>query len=142
MLVLETVTYISQFTSSSNLILAQKIDDLDKNKSLLKKIGHINCFTFTYEATLILCLSFIPILNMPVGFFFFFFKGILNVLTTKTLFQTLNIVRCHDNNLLVKIKRHANYKNSSILRFAASSTLVLLNHFILFLLFILQMQNG
>jgi hypothetical protein len=140
MLVFETVTYISQFTSSSNLILAQKIDDLDKNKSLLKKIGHINCFTFTYEATLILCLSFIPILNMPVGFFFF--KGILNVLTTKTPFQTLNIVQCHDNNLLVKIKRHANYKNSSILRFAASSTLVLLNHFILFLLFILQMQNG
>jgi hypothetical protein len=68
MLVLVTVTYISQFTSPSNLILAQKIDDLDKNNSLLKKFGHINCFSFTYEVTLILCLTFIPILNMP-GFF-------------------------------------------------------------------------
>jgi hypothetical protein len=43
------------FTTPSNLILTQKVDDLDKNKLLLEKIGHINCFIFSNEVTLILC---------------------------------------------------------------------------------------
>jgi GTPase involved in cell partitioning and DNA repair len=34
------------FTTPSNLILTQKVDDLDKNKLLHEKIGHINCFIF------------------------------------------------------------------------------------------------
>jgi len=54
MLVLVTVRSI-YFKSPLNLMLAQKIDDLDKNISLLKKIGHMNCFIFSYEVTLILC---------------------------------------------------------------------------------------
>jgi heat shock protein 1/8 len=75
---------------------------------------------------------------MQISFFsfflFLFVRGKLNLLTAKTPFQILNIVLRHHNNLLVKEKT-CQYNSSSILRFFGSSTLVLLNQCIIFLLF-------